>query len=71
VDGIGRLLILVGVVAIAVGVVLLFLPRIPWLGRLPGDIVVQRERVTLYVPLATSIVVSIVLTILLNLFFRR
>jgi hypothetical protein len=71
VDGIGRLLILVGVVAIAVGVVLLFLPRIPWLGRLPGDIVVQRERVTLYFPLATSIVVSIVLTILLNLFFRR
>jgi len=71
VDGLGRLLILVGVVAIAVGVVLLFLPRIPWLGRLPGDIVVQRERVTLYVPLATSIVVSIVLTILLNLFFRR
>jgi hypothetical protein len=71
VDGIGRLLILVGVVAITVGAVLLFLPRIPWLGRLPGDIVVQRERFTLYFPLATSIVVSIVLTILLNLFFRR
>jgi hypothetical protein len=71
VDGIGRLLILVGVVAIALGVVLLFLHRIPWLGRLPGDIVVQRERVTLYFPLATSIVVSIVLTVLLNLFFRR
>ena len=70
-DGIGRLLILVGVVAIALGVVLLFLHRIPWLGRLPGDIVVQRERVTLYFPLATSIVVSIVLTVLLNLFFRR
>ena len=70
-DGIGRLLILVGVVAIALGVVLLFLHRIPWLGRLPGDIVVQRERVTLYFPLATSIVVSIVLTILLNIFFRR
>jgi hypothetical protein len=71
VDGIGRLLILVGVVALAVGVVLLFLPRIPWFGRLPGDLVVQRERFTLYFPLATSIVVSIVLTILLNLFFRR
>jgi Protein of unknown function (DUF2905) len=71
VEGIGRLLILVGVVALAVGVVLLFLPRIPWFGRLPGDLVVQRERFTLYFPLATSIVVSIVLTILLNLFFRR
>jgi len=71
VDGIGRLLILAGVLAIVVGVVLLFLPRIPWLGRLPGDIVVQRERVTFYFPIVTSIVVSIVLTVLLNLFFRR
>ena len=71
VDGLGRLLILAGIMAIAIGVVLLFLPRIPWLGRLPGDIVVQRERVTFYFPIVTSIVVSIVLTILLNLFFRR
>jgi hypothetical protein len=71
VAGIGRLLILAGVVAIAAGVVLLFLPRIPWFGRLPGDIVVQRERVTFYFPIVTSIVVSIVLTILVNLFFRR
>jgi hypothetical protein len=71
VDGIGRLLILVGLVTVAAGVVLLFLPRLPWIGRLPGDILVQRERVTLYFPIATSIVVSIVLTILLNLFFRR
>jgi hypothetical protein len=70
-DGMGRLLILAGIMAIAIGVVLLFLPRIPWLGRLPGDIVVQRERVTFYFPIVTSIVVSIVLTILLNLFFRR
>ena len=71
VEGLGRLLILAGAMAIAVGLGLLFLPRIPWLGRLPGDIVVQRERVTFYFPIVTSIVVSIVLTILLNLFFRR
>jgi hypothetical protein len=69
--GLGRLLILFGVVAIVAGVLLLLLPRVPWLGRLPGDVVVQRERFTLYVPLATSLVLSIVLTILLNLFFRR
>ena len=70
-EGLGRLLILFGIIAVIAGCVLLFLPRIPWLGRLPGDIVVQRERFTLYFPLATSIVVSIVLTLLLNLFFRR
>jgi hypothetical protein len=68
---IGRFLILLGLAAVAAGVILLFLPRIPWLGRLPGDIVVQRERFTFYFPLATSIVVSLLLTVLLNLFFRR
>lgn len=70
-EGLARFLILLGVVAVVAGVVLLFLPRIPWLGRLPGDIVVQRERITFYFPIVTSIVVSIVLTVLLNLFFRR
>ena len=70
-EGVGRLLILIGIVAIAAGIVLLYLPRLPWIGRLPGDILVQRERFTLYFPLATSIVISLVLTILLNLFFRR
>ena len=70
-EGLGRLLIVLGMVAVIVGLVLLVLPRIPWLGRLPGDIVVQREGFTFYFPLATSIIVSIVLTVLLNLFFRR
>jgi len=68
---IGRFLILLGLVAVVAGVVMLFLPRIPFLGRLPGDIMVQRERFTFYFPLATSIVVSILLTLVLNLFFRR
>lgn len=68
---IGRFLILLGLAAVAAGVILLFLPRIPWLGKLPGDIVVQRERFTFYFPLATSIVVSILLTVLVNVFFRR
>jgi Protein of unknown function (DUF2905) len=70
-EGVGRLLILFGIVALVVGVGLLYLPRIPWLGRLPGDITVEREGFTFYFPLATSIVVSIVLTLLLNLFLRR
>ena len=69
--GLARLLILFGVVSIVGGLVLLIVPRVPWLGRLPGDVIVERERFTLYVPIVTSLVVSIVLTILLNLFFRR
>lgn len=68
---VGRFLILLGVAAVVVGAALTFLPRIPWLGKLPGDIVVRREHFTFYFPLATSIVVSIALTLLVNLFFRR
>lgn len=67
----GRFLVVVGVVAVLAGVVLMLAPRIPWLGRLPGDIAITRGPVTVYFPLVTSIVVSIVVTLLLNLFWRR
>ena len=67
----GRSLIVVGGIIALVGVVLLLGPRLPWLGNLPGDIVVRRDNFTFHFPIVTSIVVSIVLTLLLNLFFRR
>ena len=67
----GRVLIVAGVIAVLAGVVLMLAPRIPWLGRLPGDIVVQRGPLTLYAPLMTSLVLSVVVTVLLNLFWRR
>ncbi len=68
---VGWLLILLGGVSVVLGVTLLLLGRVPWLGRLPGDIVVHRGPVTFYFPLVTSLVVSIVLTVLLSLFWRR
>jgi hypothetical protein len=71
VQELGRLLILFGVVALLMGGLLLLLGRVPGLGRLPGDFVVQRGPVTFYFPLVTSILLSILLTILLNLFWRR
>jgi hypothetical protein len=67
----GRLLLLCAAILALVGVALLFADRVPWLGRLPGDVVVRRGPVTFYAPIATSIVVSIVLTVLLSLFWRR
>ena len=70
-EGMGRFLIVFGILAIVIGLVLLVVPRVPWLGRLPGDLVVRREHFTFYFPIVTSIVVSVVLTILLNIFFRR
>ena len=68
---VGRLLVVLGGIAVLLGIVLLAADRIPWLGRLPGDVVVRRGPVTFYFPIVTSIVVSVVLTLLLNLFFRR
>jgi hypothetical protein len=70
VQEIGRLLIVLGVVIVLAGGVLLLAGRIPWLGRLPGDIVIRRDHVTFYFPIVTSVILSIVLTLVLNLFRR-
>ena len=66
----GRLLMLLGGVVFALGAVLLLAGKVPWLGRLPGDIVLERGPVTFYFPLATSVIVSLVLTLLLWLLRR-
>jgi len=70
-EPLGRLLIVFGLVAVLAGGLLLLASRLPWIGRLPGDFVVQRGPVTFYFPLVTSLVVSIVVTLLVNLFWRR
>jgi hypothetical protein len=70
-DDIGRTLLVVGVLIAIVGGLVLIGGQLPWLGRLPGDISVQRDNFRLYVPLATCLLVSIVLTVVLNLLTRR
>ncbi|MEO8603201.1 MAG: DUF2905 domain-containing protein [bacterium] len=60
----GRLLMLLGGVVFAVGALLFLAGKLPWLGRLPGDILVERGPVTFYFPLATSLIVSLALTLL-------
>ena len=67
----GRTLVIFGGVVVLVGLALMLAPHIPWLGRLPGDVLVQRERFTFYFPVVTCLVVSVVLTLLVNLFFRN
>ena len=68
---IGKALIVLGLAIVLVGVVLTFFGRIPWLGRLPGDIHVQRGSWSFYFPLATSLLVSVVLSLLFYVFGRR
>lgn len=69
-ESIGRLLLISGVGLFALGLILLFAGRLGLpIGRLPGDIVFRRDNVTVYAPLVSCLVASVVLTILLNLIF--
>lgn len=66
----GRLLIILGVVLILAGLLLTYGGRIPWLGKLPGDIRIERENISFYFPLASSLLVSLLLSLLFWLFRR-
>ncbi len=66
---IGRLLLAVGFVTVTVGLILIALERFG-LGRLPGDILLRRENLTVFIPITTMIIISIILTIIVNLMRR-
>lgn len=67
---IGRVLLVLGLLVAGVGLLAVLGVRIPF-GRLPGDISVTSDRGGLYIPITTMILVSVILTILANLFWRR
>jgi len=74
VDGLqplGWSLVVLGAVIVVAGLVMVFGARIPVLGHLPGDIVIQREHVTILIPLGTMLVVSVVVSLVLGLINRR
>ncbi len=64
----GKMLIIVGIVFIVMGLAFLFGDKIPFLGKLPGDISIQKQRFSFYFPITTSIIISIVLSILFAIF---
>ncbi len=68
--GLGRTLIVLGIVLVAAGLLVLAAGKLPFLGRLPGDIVIRRPGFTLYFPLGTSILLSLLLSLLLWLLRR-
>ncbi len=68
---IGKLLIFSGLIISATGIIILLAGRIPWVGRLPGDIYIQRRNFSFYFPITTSIIVSIILTLIIWLLSRR
>ncbi len=69
-DTLGRLLMLLGGALLLLGVALALAPKLPFVGRLPGDLALRRGEVTVYVPIATMLLVSLGLTIVLNAIAR-
>ena len=65
---IGKALIIMGLIIAVIGVLLVVAPRIPWLGKLPGDILIKKDNFQLYLPVTTCIIISIILTLLFYLF---
>jgi uncharacterized membrane protein YidH (DUF202 family) len=64
----GKMLILLGIFIILVGLLLMAGDKIPWLGKLPGDIIIRKKNFTFYFPLATCILISLILTLVFTLF---
>jgi len=67
----GKFLIIIGLIIVIIGLILTFGPKISYIGRLPGDIYYKKDNFVFYFPLATSILVSIILSLIIYLFFRR
>ncbi|MBI2955640.1 MAG: DUF2905 domain-containing protein [Chloroflexi bacterium] len=73
-ENLGRILLLIGLLAVVLGGILLLAGKVPFVGRLPGDILIKSDNVTCWIPIMTSILLSILLSIILmlvNLFLRR
>ncbi|HXS09330.1 MAG TPA: DUF2905 domain-containing protein [Candidatus Krumholzibacteria bacterium] len=67
----GRTLVIFGLAVVAVGGLVMLAGKVPFVGKLPGDIVVRKGNFTLYAPIMTGIILSLVLTLVLNLWARR
>jgi hypothetical protein len=66
----GKILIIGGVILLVVGILFLFGDKIPFIGKLPGDIIIKRKNFTFYFPIVTSIILSIIISLILY-FFRK
>ena len=70
-ESMGKTLIVIGVVLVIAGLIVYFGPRLPLLGRLPGDIAIQKKNFSFHFPVTTCILISILLTLILFLLRRR
>ena len=69
-EPIGRTILILGIALVAVGLVLVMAPKIPFLGRLPGDIRIERDGMTIFIPLGSMILVSVLVSVVASLIGR-
>jgi hypothetical protein len=76
--GVGKALAILGIMLLVIGGALMLVEKLVdsgsglgWLGQLPGDFVIKRENVTIYIPLATSILLSVIGSLLMYIMFKR
>ncbi|MFQ5736749.1 MAG: DUF2905 domain-containing protein [Thermodesulfobacteriota bacterium] len=67
----GKTLIIIGILILAAGIIVTIAPRVPLLGRLPGDIYYRRDNFVIYFPVATSILISVIASLVLYFLTRR
>lgn len=67
----GLYLIIAGIALLVLGLIIYFFDQIPFLGRLPGDFIIKKENFTFYFPLASSILLSIILSLIFYFFKNR
>jgi membrane protein implicated in regulation of membrane protease activity len=70
-NGLGKLLIVLGGILIVIGAAIVLGGKLPWLGRLPGDIYLERRNFTFFFPITTSILISVILSVVLYILSRR
>ena len=68
---VGKILLVSGALLIIIGIAVTLAGKIPGIGKLPGDIIIKREHVTFYIPLTTSIIISVILSLVLLLWHKR
>jgi len=68
---VAKYLIIAGIALAAIGLIFLMAGKLPWLGKLPGDILVKKENFTFYFPVTTCVIASVILSIILYVFFRK
>ena len=69
-EPVGRALLVIGVVIVGIGLLLVLAPKIPFVGRLPGDIRIERDGLTVFIPIGTMIVLSILVSVVINIIGR-